>query len=57
MVECIDNGIAAINIARTGVGNPINEVVCLLSILKLAKRIAEKIGISNAIIAGKIKYF
>ena len=29
-------GIAAINIAKAGTGKPINEVVCLESILKLA---------------------
>ena len=46
-------GIAAIKIANAGVGNPINEVVCLASILKFAKRTAENIGISKANISGK----
>jgi hypothetical protein len=46
-------GIAAINIANAGTGSPINEVVCLLSILKLANLYAEKIGIRSANVAGK----
>ena len=43
------SGIAAITIANAGVGKPIKEVVCLVSILNFAKRIAEKIGIKKAI--------
>ena len=49
------SGIATTKIAATGVGKPINEVVCRVSILKLAKRIAENIGISRAKISGKKK--
>ena len=49
------SGIAATKIASTGVGKPINEVVCLVSILKLAKRTAENIGISRANTSGKKK--
>ena len=48
-------GIDAINIANAGVGSPINECFCLLSILKFAKRYAEKMGIKNAKDAGKKK--
>ena len=47
-------GMAAIKTANTGVGNPIKEVVCLLSILNFAKRIAENIGINNASDAGEV---
>ena len=43
----------AIKIAATGVGNPIKEVVCLVSILNFARRIAEKRGIKKAINDGK----
>jgi hypothetical protein len=39
--------------AAAGVGNPINAVVCLVSVLNFAKRIAEKMGIKKAIIDGK----
>ena len=46
------SGIAAIKIASAGVGNPIKEVVCLVSILNLANRIAEKIGNKKARMAG-----
>lgn len=45
-------GIAAINIANAGTGSPINEVVCLVSILNLANLYAEKIGIKSASVAG-----
>ena len=48
-------GRAAINIPTTGVGKPIKEVFCFELILNFAKRIAEKIGIRNAIKAGKNK--
>ena len=44
---------AAIKIAAAGVGNPINEVVCLVSILKLASLKAENKGISKAKKAGE----
>ena len=46
------SGIAATKIASAGVGKPINEVVCLVSILNFANRIAEKIGNKKARIAG-----
>jgi len=46
------SGIAAIKIADAGVGKPINEVVCFVSILNFANRIAEKIGNKKARIAG-----
>ena len=49
------SGIAPIKIAITGVGTPINEVVCFVSILKFAKRTAENIGIRRANISGKKK--
>ena len=39
----------AINIAAAGVGSPINEDVCLVSILNFAKRIDEKMGNKKAI--------
>ena len=39
----------AINIAAAGVGSPINEDVCLVSMLNFAKRIDEKIGNKKAI--------
>ena len=42
-------GNEAIKIAAAGVGSPIKEVVCLLSILNLESRIDEKIGIKKAI--------
>ena len=42
-------GKEAINIAAAGVGNPIKEDVCLVSILNLANRIAEKRVIINPI--------
>ena len=45
-------GIAAINIPNAGVGKPINELDCFSSILNLAKRQAENIGIRNANDAG-----
>ena len=38
-----------INIAAAGVGSPINEFDCLLSILNFARRIDEKIGNKKAI--------
>ena len=47
------SGIAATKIPPTVVGKPINEVVCLVSILNFAKRTAEDIGISRAKISGK----
>ena len=37
------------NIADAGVGSPINEDVCLESVLNFAKRIDEKMGIKKAI--------
>ena len=46
------SGIAATKIAGAGVGKPINEVVCLVSILNFANRIAERIGNKKARIAG-----
>ena len=49
------SGIAAIKIASAGVGKPINEVFCFVSILKFAKRTAENIGIRRANISGKKK--
>ena len=42
-------GKEAINIAAAGVGSPINEDVCLWSILNFAKRIDEKMGSKKAI--------
>ena len=39
----------AIKIAAAGVGNPIKEMVCLVSILNFANLIAEKMGIKKAI--------
>ena len=42
-------GKEAINIATIGVGRPINDVLCLWSILNLDNRIAENIGIDKAI--------
>ena len=46
------SGNDATKIASTGVGRPINAVVCLVSILNFANRIAEKIGNKKARIAG-----
>ena len=40
-------GIEQIKIALAGVGTPIKEVVCLVSLLNLARRIAEKTGMMN----------
>ena len=37
-----------INIAAAGVGTPINETPCLVSVLYFASLMAEKIGIRNA---------
>jgi len=42
------NGIEQINMALAGVGKPMKESDWRVSLLNLAKRIAEKIGIINA---------
>ena len=43
------NGKLVINKAFAGVGNPIKEFDCLVSILNFANRMAEKTGIVKAI--------
>lgn len=45
-------GIDDITRAKAGVGSPLKEFICVVSILKFAKRYAEKIGIKSASDAG-----
>lgn len=46
---CVINGKDAINMALAGVGTPIKDSDCRVSILNLANRMAEKTGINKAI--------